>query len=411
VTSPVTTPTPTPTVAADLGPPNFVVILADDLGYGDLGTFGHPLIKTPNLDAMAADGMKLTSFYVPASICAPSRAALMTGRWPIRTGVFWNPPKRLNDDEITIGQALRERGYATGMVGKWHLGWEPHEFPTHKGFDSYYGIPSDESGIITFYRGDQPTKDGVGKDILVRRYTDEAIDWMKSVPKGKPFFLYLAQSSPHTPYAVAPPFAGQSAAGIYGDVIEELDFTIGRVFDALSEMGVAQNTFVIFTSDNGPVIPPGSTGPLQGAKSSVLEGGVRVPAIVRWPARIPRGSVSADPVSTLDLFPTMLALAGGNLPADRAYDGMDVTRLLTGQITTLPGPGTDGRRELLYWRSKEPVSLRSGKWKYTRPVPGPWPQVPQLFDIEADPGETTDLSKTYPDVASRLNDRIDALVR
>jgi arylsulfatase A-like enzyme len=408
--TPVTPPTPTPTPTPDLGPPNVVIILADDLGYGDLGSFGNAKIKTPNIDRLATEGVKLTSFYVPVPICAPSRAGLMTGRWPYRTGIPWNPPVKLNDDEITIADALRGRGYATGMVGKWHLGWTAPDFPTHHGFDYYYGIPAgeDESDFIL---GDQPTRDGVTPDMLSRRYTDAAITWIKGVPKGRPFFLYLAHRDPHLPNSMSAPFLGQSAGGLYGDVIEALDSTVGQLMQALKDIGADQNTLVLFTSDNGPVIPPqgpGSAGPLYGAKGSCQEGGIRVPALARWPARIPPGRTITEPVSTMDLFPTVLSLAGGTLPTDRKYDGMDVGKLLTGESNRLSGPGIDGGREIVFWYERNPVAIRSGKWKWLRT--GFWSPIPSLYDLEADPGEAHDLRQTRPELAQQLDARIDQLV-
>jgi arylsulfatase A len=409
--SPPTTPsTPAPTPTPDLGPPNIVIILADDMGYGDLGSFGNPLIKTPNIDKLATEGIRFTSFYVPVPICAPSRAGLMTGRWPYRTGIPWNPPVKLNDDEITIADALRGRGYATGMVGKWHLGWTAADFPTHHGFDYYYGIPAgeDESDWVS---GDQPTKDTVSPDMLSRRYTDSAITWIKSVPKGRPFFMYLAHRDPHLPNEMSAPFLGQSADGLYGDTIQALDWTVGELMKALKDMGVDQNTLVIFTSDNGPVIPPqgpGSAGPLFGGKGSCQEGGIRVPGIAWWPARIHGGRVVGEPVSTMDLFPTLVTLARGVVPGDRKYDGMDVSRLLTGEISKLSGPGIDGGREIVFWYQRDPVAIRSGKWKWLRA--GFWNPLPALYDLDADPGEANDLSKTRPDIAQQLDARIDQLL-
>jgi arylsulfatase A len=408
--SPTPVPTPSATPTPPLGPPNVVVVLADDLGYGDLSSFGSPKIKTPNLDRLGAEGIRFTSFYVPVPICAPSRAGLMTGRWPYRTGIPWNPPDRLNDDEITIADALHARGYATGMVGKWHLGWVPADMPIHHGFDYYYGIPTgeDESDFVS---GDQLTTDRVPPEMLARRYSDYAIAWIKSVPRGKPFFLYLAHRSPHLPNYIAPPFQGRSAGGLYGDVIEELDFTVGELIKALKEIGADQNTLVVFTSDNGPEVPPrgpGSAGPLTGSKGSCQEGGIRVPAFARWPARIPPGRVVTEPVSTMDLFPTFVALAGGSLPTDREYDGIDVSGLLTGEVTRLSGPGIDGGREIVFWYQRSPAAIRSGRWKYLRG--GFWNPAPALYDLEADPGEANDLSRSQPDLADRLERRIGELL-
>jgi len=380
------------------------------MGYGDLGSYGNPLIKTPNIDKLAAEGIRFTSFYVPVPICAPSRAGLMTGRWPYRTGIPWNPPSRLNDGEITIADALHARGYTTGMVGKWHLGWVAEDFPTHHGFDYYYGIPAgeDESDFVL---GDRPTRDTAPPEMLSRRYTDYAITWMKGVPKGRPFFLYLAHRDPHLPNWMSAPFLGQSKGGLYGDVIEAMDWTVGELMAALKDVGVDQNTIVIFASDNGPVIPPqgpGSAGPLFGAKGSCQEGGIRVPGIAWWPARIRPGRVVSEPVSTMDLFPTLLTLAGGTVPTDRKYDGMDVSKLLTGEIDKLTGPGIDGGREIVFWYERSPVAIRSGKWKYLRS--GFWNPAPALYDLEADPGEAHDLRPTRRDLADKLNDRIDELL-
>ncbi len=409
-TPPTTVPTAAPTPTPNLGPPNVVIILADDLGYGDLSSYGNPRIKTPNLDRLAAEGIRFTSFYVPVPICAPSRAGLMTGRWPYRTGIPWNPPDRLNDGELTIADALHARGYATGMVGKWHLGWVAADMPIHHGFDFYYGIPTgeDESDFIL---GDQPTRDTVAPDMLARRYTDDAITFIKGVPRGKPFLMYVAHRSPHQPNYIAPPFEGKSAGGLYGDVIEELDWTVGELLKALKDAGLDQNTLVLFTSDNGPEIPPkgpGSAGPLSGAKGSCEEGGIRVPGIAWWPARIRAGRVVPDPVSTMDLFPTLVTLAGGALPTDRKYDGQDISKLLTGEISKLTGPGVDGGREIVFWYQRSPVAIRSGKWKYLRG--GFWNPAPALYDVEADPGEANDQRKARPELAEQLDRRIDELL-
>jgi arylsulfatase A len=406
--NPVPTATATPT--PPLGPPNIVIVLADDLGYGDLSSFGNTSIKTPHLDQLAAEGIRFTSFYVPVPICAPSRAGLMTGRWPYRTGIPWNPPDRLNDGEITIADALRARGYATGMIGKWHLGWVPADMPIHHGFDSYYGIPAGEDEG-DFVRGDQPTSDGASPEMLARRYTEEAIRFLRSVPRDRPFFLYVAHRSPHLPNYIAPPFEGRSAGGLYGDVIEELDWTVGELMKALRDIGADRNTLVLFASDNGPEVPPrgpGSAGPLTGSKGSCQEGGLRVPGILRWPARVAGGRVVADPVSTMDIFPTLVTLAGGTLPADRKYDGMDISRLLTGEVSRLTGPGLDGGREIVFWYQRSPAAIRSGRWKYLRG--GFWNPAAALYDLEADPGEANDLRRTRPELAEQLERRIGELL-
>jgi arylsulfatase A len=408
--SPTPVPSASTTPTPSLGPPNVVVILADDLGYGDLSSYGNGRIRTPNIDRLGAEGIRFTSFYVPVPLCAPSRAGLMTGRWPYRTGIPWNPPDRLNDGEITIADALHERGYATGMVGKWHLGWLAPDMPIHHGFDYYWGIPTgeDESDFI---EGDHPTSETASREMLARRYTEKAVDFIRGVPRGKPFFVYLAHRSPHQPNYIAPPFQGQSAGGLYGDVIEELDWTVGELMRALRDAAADQNTLVLFTSDNGPEAPPrgpGSAAPLSGAKGSCEEGGIRVPALARWPARIAAGRVVSDPVSTMDLFPTLVTLAGGTVPTDRRYDGQDISRLLTGETQHLSGPGIDGGREIVFWYQRSPVAIRSGRYKYLRG--GFWNPAPALYDVEADPGETTDLRRTRPELADQLDRRIGELL-
>jgi arylsulfatase A-like enzyme len=404
-------PSPAPTPAPeDLGPPNVVLVLADDLGWGDLASFGNTRIRTPNLDRMAAEGARFTSFYVPSPICAPSRAGLMTGRWPPRVGIPWNPPGQLKPGEVVIAEPLRARGYATAMLGKWHLGWAPEEMPVHYGFDYYYGIPAGEDQT-DFILGDQPTKDAVGPHELASRYTKEAIQFIAKAGRDRRFFVYLAHRDPHLPNYPAPPFAGASAAGAYGDTVEQLDATVGELLKGLRDLGVDRNTLVIFTSDNGPVVPPkgpGSAGGLSGGKGSCEEGGVRVPAIMRWPARIRPGRVVAEPVSTVDLFPTIVALTGATLPA-RHYDGQDVSRLVTGEVDRIGGRGVDGGREIVFWQEAgRPGGLRSGRYKYLRP--GVWNSSPTLFDLEADPGETTDLTRSRPELHKQLEARLSEIL-
>lgn len=404
-------PTPTGPPPADLGPPNIVLILADDMGWGDLGSYGQARVKTPNLDRIASEGARFTSFYVAAPICAPSRAALMTGRWPPRTGIPWNPPDRLHDDEVVLAQALKDRGYATGMVGKWHLGWVPSDMPTHYGFDYYYGVPAGEDEA-DFYSADAPTKDTVGPDQLARRYVEYALKFVAGVDPARRFFLYLAHRDPHLPNSPAPEFAGKSAGGTYGDTVEQLDHWTGELMKGLKDLGVDRNTLVIFTSDNGPPTKAagagGSAGPLSGGKGSCEEGGVRVPGLMRWPARIQAGRVVAEPVSTLDLFPSLVALAGATLP-NRHYDGQDVSKLITGEVSRIGGNGVEGGRELVFWQEGGRVGgLRSGRYKYLRP--GLWNTSPTLFDLEADPGERNDLSASRPELAKQLEGRLQEIL-
>jgi arylsulfatase A-like enzyme len=402
---------PTPAVARpDLGPPNVVLILADDMGWGDLGSYGNARIRTPNLDRLASEGARFTSFYTAAPVCAPSRAALMTGRWPPRTGILWNPPLRLNDDEVVIARPLHDRGYATGMVGKWHLGWVAADMPVHHGFDYFYGVPTGEDEN-NFVLGDQPTDDTVSPDQFARRYTQETLRFISSTlasDRGRRFFMYVAERDPHLPNTPGPAFAGRSAAGAYGDTIEALDAQVGELMKGLQDQGVDENTLVIFTSDNGPAKPPGSTGPYNGAKASCEEGGIRVPAIMRWPARIPRGRVIAEPASTLDLYPTLVGVTGATLPS-RHYDGEDLSRLVTGEVERIGGRGIDGGREIVFWQQYgRPGALRSGRYKYLRP--GLWNTSPTLFDIDADPGELQDLMPSRPELGRQLEQRLQEIL-
>lgn len=400
------TPAPSPWAPVDLGPPNVVVVLADDLGWGDVGVYGNAAIRTPNIDSLAADGARFTSFYVPTPICAASRAGLLTGRLPGRVGIPWNPPRRLNEGEVVLARVLKARGYATGMAGKWHLGWEREDMPTHHGFDYFYGILSGEGSFI---KGDLPTSDVVGADQLARRFTSEAIDFMRA--HRERFFVYLAYRDPHADYYPSAEFAGRSALGAYGDVIEQMDASIGDLLRALRELDLERNTLVVFMSDNGPLVPPrgpGSAGPFSGGKFSCEEGGVRVPAIVRWPARVRPGRLVDQPVSSLDLFPTLVTLTGAALPA-RPMDGEDISRLLTGEVERLGGKGIDGGREIVFSGADGAAGLRSGKWKYLRP--GLWSGGVTLFDIEADPREQVDLSRSRPDLVKQLEARLQELIR
>lgn len=400
--TPVAPIAPSP-AATPSGPPNVVIILADDLGYGDLGDFGATQIRTPNLDRLAAEGVRLTNYTVPAPVCAPSRAALMTGRYPVRTGIPWNPPRHLGGDEITLGGALREVGYGTHVVGKWHLGYDFQDWPLQRGFDTYFGSLDNQT---PFMSGNTVVSERWGAAWVTRLYTEEAQRVIR-VARERPFFLYLAYRAPHVPLKASPDFEGRSPRGLYGDVVEELDWGVGEVVRTLQETGVDRKTLVLFASDNGPWRDQGpeggSPGPFRGGKGTPFEGGLRQPAIAWWPGRIAPGRTIAESTSVMDLFPTALALAGGRLRADRSYDGQDITRLLTGEATRLPGLGIDGGRELLVYISQSAVGLRSGKWKFLRNGP------PALYDLEADPGERSNLGPQHPDLASQLEQRLDAL--
>jgi arylsulfatase A len=396
--------TPRPAVAAATprpGPPDVVIVFADDLGYGDLGVYGATLIKTPNIDRLAAEGSRFDAMYVPTPICAPSRASLLTGRYGVRNGVTWNNDTNIKPTEITIAQILKNQGYATGMVGKWHLGAKPPQMPLRLGFDYFYGMLNSPP-VTDFIQGETVTKDFPGMDLLAQRLTSEATSFIRRTPGDKPMLLYLAPHAPHEPYINSQQFTGSSAAGPYGDAVQELDWSVGEVMKAMRETGRDRNALVIFLSDNGPVAA-GSPGPLTYGKGNINEGGIRVPAIAWQPGKIPAGRLIKDPASTVDLFPTLAAMAGAPMPA-RDYDGVDISSLLTGEVEHIAGKGMGGGRELYYFIVSDIAAIRSGKWKYVRP--GFRDSVPVLYDIEADPGETTNLRRINPDLVTTLDKRI-----
>ena len=357
-------------------------------------------------------------------LCTPSRGALITGLYPPRTGLTQNLPAGLPSDpggpgregtggieevEVTLAEALKAEGYATGLVGKWHLGHLPDFLPTRHGFDYYYGIPAGESPHLLLC-GEELCPEPVGLDDIARAYTEQAVAFIER-SQGGPFFLFFAARAPHVPLAVGAQFRGTSAGGLYGDVVEELDWSVGQVLRALREAGIDERTLVFFTSDHGPWLAEGdaggSAGPLRGGKGTPFEGGLRIPAIARWPGRIPAGRVISQPAGTVDVFPTFVSLAGGRLPEGRPYRGQDIWPLLAGDMDDWPGTGIDGGRELLAYFSAEAVVLRSGRYKYLRP--GFWWLTPLLFDIEDDPGETRDLSLIEPELCRRLADRLAVL--
>lgn len=405
------------------GLPNFIIIFADDLGYGDLGCQGHPTIRTPRLDRMAREGIRLTSFYAAPS-CSPSRAALLTGRYPPRTGVYRvlgpDDPGGIPASEVLLPEALRARGYRTAAIGKWHLGSKRREhLPTENGFDEYFGLLYSNDMIppwvetqrpLRLYRGADPIEGAVDVSTLTARYTEEALRFIRE-NRGRPFFLYLAHTMVHVPLGVSPEHRGKSRAGIYGDAVEEIDSSAGRILDALAAEGLDGRTLVVFTSDNGPWLgmPPrmiaggvrrehaGSAGLLRGAKGSTFEGGVRVPCIVRWPGRIPPGLVSADMASTMDLYATILAFAGAEVPRDGTVDGVDLSSLLTGS-------GSSPRREFFYWSGKALEAVREGPWKLRIPRAAGAKDAPrpELYHLDVDPSERWDVAAEHPEVVERL---------
>jgi arylsulfatase A-like enzyme len=412
--------------AADPRPPNLVFIFIDDLGYGDVGPFGSVSNRTPNLDRMATEGMKLTSFYA-APVCTPSRAQVLTGcyakRVSLPTVIGPCAAVGLNPEEHTVAELLKARGYATMCIGKWHCGDHPDFLPTKHGFDRYFGIPY--SNDMGSRRGGRPplplvrdttvieVLDDAGQDRVTGRYTDEAVAFIREKRDG-PFFLYFPHTAVHTPIHPGAKFAGKSANGRFGDWVEEVDWSVGRVLDTLRELGLAERTLVIFSSDNGPWLVKGSdggtAGPLRGGKGGTFEGGVRVPTLAWWPGRVP-AAVTCDAVAgNIDLLPTFVSLAGGTVPADRPIDGRDISPLLLGTSKASP-------REAQYlFAGTSLQAVRSGPWKYAiarqnesmgmKSGAGDGAFSPTLYNLDEDIGERNDVAAKHPDVVKRMQDLI-----
>jgi len=419
--------------------PNIVVIFTDDMGYGDLASYGHPTIRTPNLDQMADEGMRFTQFYSAAPVCTPSRAALLTGRLPVRNGrtsdvigvLFPDSVNGLPIEEITIAEALKEKNYATAAVGKWHLGHHPQYLPLNNGFDSYFGIPYSndmdrvvgggyrdpfwepkiEYWNVPLMRDNDIIERPAVQQTITARYTEESIQFIRDSKDG-PFFLYLAHSLPHVPLFRGEAFADVSKRGLYGDVIEEIDWSTGQIIKTLRELGLAENTLVFFTSDNGPWLlfdtHGGSAGGLRNGKGTTWEGGMREPAIAWWPGTIAAGSTETKIAGTMDLFPTALALAGVELPTDRIIDGRNMLPLLKGEsIEAL-------HDVYFYYRGTRIYAARKGPWKahfmtedayaddsqYTEHEPA------LLFNLEHDPAEQYNVAADHPEVIEQIIDAI-----
>ena len=326
--------------------PNIVFILADDLGYGDLSSYGATDIDTPNLDRLAREGVRFTQFYSAANTCSPSRAALMTGRYPPRSGVnavlFHDTPEGLPQSELTIPELLRDAGYRTAMIGKWHLGNTDEFMPWNHGFDEFFGVPhsNDEKNFFLFDNRHR-LPETVDQTQLIRRYTDRALEFLgRAVRPNEPFFLYLAYNAPHVPLYPSAGFSGRSRHGTYGDVVEELDASVGEVLRKLVHLGIDRETLVIFTSDNGPWLAMhdwgGSAGILRGGKTSTFEGGHRVPAMARWPGAVPPGEEARGVANMMDWLPTLIELAGARLPEDRPLDGRSLVDVLRAAANARP---------------------------------------------------------------------------
>lgn len=423
--------------------PNFVVIFADDMGYGDAGCYGNPTIKTPNLDRMAAEGMKLPQFYSASSVCSPSRASLLTGRLPKRcgvTGVLWpHTQKGLLAGEVTVADLLKRNGYTTTCIGKWHLGHRQGYLPISRGFDSYYGVPySNDMWIdpnmklakdiklregvtvreiradkykkhrphyVPLMRDDEVIEFPADQATLTRRYTERAIAFIKE-NRNRPFFLYLPHTFPHIPLFASESFQDTSRRGLYGDVIEELDWSVGEVLGTLKEMGLDKNTLVLFTSDNGPwlsvKLAGGSAGLLRGGKFTTWDGGHREPALAWWPGTVPAGTVNMTLASTLDVMPTCLDLAGVKLPTDRAIDGYSLKDALT--------QGAESPRQTMFYYSGPKLrAVRWKQWKLHLDEPrselgGGYKQSDKrlLFNLEHDPGEKYNVADRNPEIVETI---------
>jgi arylsulfatase A-like enzyme len=383
--------------------PNFVVIFTDDQGYQDLGCFGSPDIKTPHIDKMAGEGMKFTDFYVASSVCSPSRAALLTGCYPMRIGFTFGAlypgiSRGLNPKEITIADLLKKQGYATTCIGKWHVGG-PHKpyMPTTRGFDSFFGmIASNDYPRTPLYRGLEVVEKKPDQSLLTQRYTQEAVKFIKE-NKNKPFFLYLPHTMPHVPLSSSEKFRGKSKRGPYGDAVEELDWSTGEILKTLKELKIEENTWVIFTSDNGPWLSKGKDGgsakPWVGGKFKSTEGGQRVPCVMWWPGTIPAAKVCSEVASTMDFFVTFAALAGAKLPADRVIDGKNIQPLITGKKGAVSPYAECG----FFYEHKHFRPVRKGKWKYSNV----W-KDDRLYDLSSPQHEKRNLAKKHPEIVKEL---------
>ncbi|MED5258992.1 MAG: sulfatase [Verrucomicrobiota bacterium] len=404
--------------------PNFIIIFTDDQGFEDIGCFGSPKIKTPHLDKLAAEGRKFTSFYSANSVCSPSRASLLTGCYPVRVSIpgvlFPRHEIGLNPDEITIADLLKSKGYATSCIGKWHIGHKPKFLPTRQGFDSYYGIPYSndmtidpeanlaadiklrEGFTLDRIRNEKPKKDFVplmrneevieypcDQTTLTKRYTEEAVKFIEE-NKNKPFFLYLPHTMPHIPLFASEKFKGKSERGLYGDTIEEIDWSVGEIMKSLRDNNLDENTLVIYTSDNGPWKLKGGRGgsahPLRGFKFQTYEGGMRVPCIMHWKGKVLAGSSCDEIAATIDLLPTIAGLSGAALPNDRTIDGKDIWPLIAGK------KGAQTPHEIyFFYKGNKLESARQGKWKLRRS--GKKSQLVELYDLASDISESKNLAK------------------
>lgn len=413
--------------------PNVVIVLTDDLGYGDLSVYGSPQARTPNLDRMAAEGMKFTSFYAMPS-CSPSRAALLTGCYPPRVGIpdvigppgpQWTADKQygLHQRETTLPEILKATGYTTGMVGKWHLGHFPETMPQKHGFDSFFGLPYSNDMLpernypdLALLQGTDTLELNPDQHYLTKRYTEKAVEFIRE-QRGGPFLLYVAHSMPHVPIFASPDFAGRSGRGTFADVVEEVDASVGTILAELKAQELDENTLVIFTSDNGPWMTygnhAGSSGPFREGKGTTWEGGVRVPMIARWPGNIAAGTVQQAPATLADVLPTVAAVTGAALP-EQKIDGRDLSLLFDPDTAPASAP----TEVICFWRSGNLDAVRKGRWKLHREhayryvervandgAGGSYAYTTtgqELYDLYGDPAERYDLAADHPEIVAEL---------
>jgi arylsulfatase A len=410
--------------SADAAPPNVILINVDDMGYGDLGCYGSKVNDTPHIDRLAAEGTRFTDFYSASSVCTPSRAALLTGCYPGRVGfdvfgakknawvLFPGYAEGLHADERLLPELLKEKGYATCHIGKWHLGDQPEHLPTRHGFDSYYGVPYSNDMCITKKRKNYPPmpllrdeaviQEQPTQAALIERYTEEAVRFIRA-NREKPFFLYLAHLHVHLPHYVMEPFASKSRNGRYGAALAAVDWSTGAVLAELERLGIGNNTLIILTSDNGSRErgEGGSNGPLRGHKGQTWEGGMRVPCIVKWPGKVPAGAEINELTASIDIYPTLAALAGHDLSKLPKHDGANQLPLWRGESGAKP------RENYFYFMRNDLHAVRSGKWKlrHAFQIDGTKDSDRlELYNLDEDIGESRDLAAQHPEVVKRLSE-------
>ncbi|MCK5101357.1 MAG: sulfatase [Cyclobacteriaceae bacterium] len=397
--------------------PNIIIFFTDDQGYADVGCYGAEGFETPHLDKLATEGIRFTDFYVAATVCTPSRAGLLTGRYPKRANsheavIFPYSEHGLSPDEYTMAEMLKSVGYATACIGKWHLGHLEKFMPNNHGFDYFFGVPYSndmdsyyykhndfQSPPLPLYRNKEIIEEGPDQRYLTRMYTEEAVRFIQQ-EKENPFFLYLPDNMPHTPLHVSENFEGKSDLGIYGDVIMELDWSVGEIVKSLKQEGIYENTLFIFTSDNGPQV--GSALPLRGKKATTWEGGQRVPAIMVWPGKIPMNSKSSAMVTAMDLMPTLAKITRADIPSEIIMDGSDISELLLNPATVkLPE-----RPFYYYARNGEAEAVRLGKWKLHISKSIGWKSKEEfpvsLYNLEMDISEKDNIAEMHPEIVEKL---------